>query len=110
MKDDLFVLVDDDGNPVGVVDGAQLGRDATKFAFELASVAGDDAAMQAVAERWAGHAGTPRAYGYLCAAALASMGKSVLPALLDIAEVAGVSEMRAKLAEVAHADEEGGGE
>ncbi|CAN5754497.1 hypothetical protein BH09ACT7_BH09ACT7_32460 [soil metagenome] len=82
-------IVGDDGLPIAHIDIDKLTSDATLLMYEMAATAGDDAATDQVAIKWAG-SHDPNHFGYLCASALSLMTRHILAPTLDAAAAAGV--------------------
>ncbi|WP_280314443.1 hypothetical protein [Nocardia wallacei] len=96
---DHMMIVGDDGQPLGVVDVARLQCDATVLMYRLAAAAGDDAAVDRVAETWLSSV-EPDYAGYVSATALSLMTRCVVAPLLEVVDRALPDvDFRAKLAE-----------
>lgn len=83
------IIVGDDGMPIAHIDFDQLQSDATVYMYEMASTAGDGEATDQIGAKWA-TANDPSYFGYLSAAALSLMVRSILAPTLDVAAELGV--------------------
>jgi|GEM_PF-2555106 len=98
---DQVLLVNDAGEPVGMVDMAQLEADSARLCFEYAAAAGDPDELDRIVERWAREVADPSYLGYVSSAALALMTTSVLdPLLVVLDEAAPQFRFREKLREM----------
>lgn len=82
-----MLLVDDDGNPLSMIDTDQLQADATRLMYAYAAASGDDAELDRIAREWITR-NDPRYFGYLAAAALSLITRNVLEPSLQVLDEA----------------------
>lgn len=82
---DNLLVVDDDGMPKAFVSVDTIQNQATRFAFDLAEVCHDPAALDAVNARHLAEAGVD-AFGYVAAAALRIVVHHVLEPTLQVTD------------------------
>lgn len=101
---DTFMVVDDDGAPLGMMDMDRIQDDGLNLAFTLAAHCGDeDKTEQILAEQVKYH-GT-QGIGYVLIAAIKHMTNDILAGAFDVMEAATGTEPRAKMAEIAAMDD-----
>lgn len=106
MSDDVYIVVDDDGSPIGMFDKDQIDTDAVKFAFELAAACADEHEVDRVVTKTIDKVGVD-GFGYVAAAALSIMTKEILAPTLVVTDKVGI-DLRTMLAKIASGDTEGG--
>ncbi|WP_152530449.1 hypothetical protein [Rhodococcus sp. JG-3] len=77
------MIMNEDGTPRGVADISRIQSDATILMYQYAAAAGNDEAVDAVAEEWVNRL-DPDAMGYTSAAALSLLTRNVLAPMLDL--------------------------
>lgn len=98
--DEVYIIVDDDGSPIGVFDRDQIETNGCTLAFELAAVAGDGDAIRAVEEAALARLGDD-AYGYVATNALHVMAEHILGPTIDLAQRVTKDDMRAEMKRIA---------
>ncbi|MDV7099701.1 hypothetical protein R4227_06035 [Gordonia amicalis] len=107
--DDQIFVVDDNDNPLAVIDQTRLRREGHDLAARLAATAGDPDALAEVAEAVTRERDAA-AIGFLTATALSVMASEILPALYGAIDEfdPGLSvSIRAELEHVADQPQEG---
>lgn len=93
------MLVDDDGQPLGMMDINRMQSDSIEMAYEMAMHCGDADALDALSGKWLDRVGVD-AFGYVAAGALRMMTHNILdPVLLTIDQLAPTLKFRDKLAD-----------
>jgi hypothetical protein len=85
---DSVLLVGDGGAPVGMVSPRVILEEGSRFAFELAAVCDDKAALVRVQEATLSRVGSD-SYGYIAGAALSFMAETILAGAFAVAKAYG---------------------
>lgn len=94
-----FLIVGDDGLPVGSLNLEQLQSDGANLAFKLAATAGDEAKTKATLREAVikhGHEGI----GYILMNAIPLLTDDILGPAFDVMQAATSTDPRAKMAEI----------
>jgi len=94
-----FLLTEDDGEPLGVIDMDLVHDAGTRLAFRLAASCGDPAALDRILAETLTAVGS-KGFGYVAASALRVLAEHVLDPSLTAGEAAGV-HLRAGLTALA---------
>lgn len=109
MSDEtVYVVVGDDGSPIGVFDKDKIEDDGIALAFELASVCDDEEEVTSLLEETLKRVGD-EAFGYIATSALAIMTRQILEPTLRVTDTLGVF-LRPGLHKIAYGGGEGGAE
>lgn len=106
MSDDVYMVVDDDGSPIGLFDKDMIDTDGVRFAFELAAACADESVVDQVVSETITRVGVD-GFGYVATAALGIMTKQILAPTLQVTDAVGI-DLRTMLADLAAGDLEGG--
>lgn len=96
---DTYLIVGDDGEPLGMVDMEQIADDGTRLAFAMAAVCDDPAALDRIQAETLTRVGAG-AFGYVAANALRTVVEHVLSPALDVAQAHG-TDLRDGLRKIA---------
>ncbi|MEV5691135.1 hypothetical protein [Micromonospora globbae] len=77
MSDQTFLIQDDDGKPVGLLDMTAITDEGTRLAFAFAAHCDDPAALDRIQTETLARVGVA-AFGYVCANALRTITEHVL--------------------------------
>lgn len=80
-----FLLTDDGGRPLGMVDPEQILAEATLLAYQLASFSDDPEELDRIAAETLTRVGS-ESYGYLAAAALRMLTQHILEPVLEVTD------------------------
>lgn len=103
--DKVYMLTDEQGDPLGMVSLAAVNTRGEALAHELAAVSNRPRQIEAIVGQLIADVG-PREAGYVFAAAVGAVVQDILDPLIEVAEALG-HPIRARLAEVARAAREG---
>lgn len=98
-----FVVTEDDGTPIGMVDMDQVHTEGTRFAFALAACCDSPAQMDRLQAETLTRIGA-KAFGYTAAAALRVLAEHVLSPALNVATAAG-HDLRPGIRAIARGEE-----
>ncbi|AZI58384.1 hypothetical protein EH165_09770 [Nakamurella antarctica] len=87
-----YMLVDDDGAPLGMVDPEAISTAGARLAFEFANACDDQDALNQITARYITEAG-PAGFGYVATAALSIITTVVLSGVLAVTDALG-TDMR----------------
>jgi hypothetical protein len=85
---DDVLMVDDQGSPVGMISPRLILEEGSRFAFSLAAVCDDAAALVRAQEELLSRVGSD-SYGYIAGAALAFMAENILSGAFAVAKAHG---------------------
>lgn len=97
MTDDIYMLVGDDGEPLGVLDMQMISDEGIRLAFAFAANCDNPTALDHIQVETLTRVGVA-AFGYVCANALRAMAEHILSPSFDVAAAHGTdlrSGMRA---------------
>ncbi len=93
------MIVDDNGQPLSVMDIDRMQSDSIELAYEMAMHCGDQDALDAIAAKWLTRVGVD-GFGYVAAGALRMMTHFILdPTLQTVDQLAPQLRFRDKLAD-----------
>lgn len=104
---ETYLVVTDSGEPVGVFDRQRIEDEGCRFAFALAAVCDDPAALDRVQAETLARVGT-ESFGYVAANALRVVVEDILSPALEVAEAHG-TDLRPGIRAVAEGRDPGGG-
>lgn len=91
------MLIDDNGEPIGVMDLDRMQSDAIELAYEMAMYCDDETTLDTISEKWLNRVGVD-AFGYVAAGALRMMTHYILdPTLQTVDKLAPQLRFRDKL-------------
>ncbi|GAB2818764.1 hypothetical protein [Lentzea nigeriaca] len=106
MSDDVYMLVDDDGSPLGMVDMDRIETAGVRLAFEMAAACADVDAVDQVVSDTITRVGVDE-FGYVAGSALAILVKQILAPTLVVTDRMGL-DLRTMLRNIANGENSGG--
>ncbi|MER7459216.1 hypothetical protein [Micromonospora sp. NPDC126480] len=103
MTDDTYVIVGDDGQPLGVTNMTMITDEGTKLAFAFAAHCDDAAALDRIQTDTLTRVG-PDTFGYVCANALRTLAEHILSPSFDVAQAHG-TDLRAGMRAIAQGEQ-----
>lgn len=105
-NEDVYMVVDDDGMPIGLFDRDKIEQEGVTLAFRLASVCDLEDEVAAAMEETLKRVGD-EAFGYIATSALAIMARQILDPTLRVTDTMGVF-LRPGLHKIANGENPGG--
>lgn len=84
MDNDIYMIVGDDGEPLGMVDMDEIQTEGTRLAFAMAAVSNDPDALDRVQAAFLDRVGVA-SFHYVVASALRVMTEHILSPSFDVA-------------------------
>ncbi|HEV2784683.1 MAG TPA: hypothetical protein VGX25_35310 [Actinophytocola sp.] len=98
----VYLVTDEHGEPLGTFDPDLITTEGTRFAFDLAAVCDDPAAMQHVQRETLARVGSAT-FGYVAASALGVMAEHILAPTFEVCRVYG-TDLQVAMAAIARGE------